>query len=260
MTEEPAAQGSDGARRFLKCVWMEAGAVSYRLCDRDLDCEHCPLDQALRSQARGPAQGQESPAFVTEMGLRFPTDRFYTPHHQWVRIEAPDRVRVGLDALATSLFPGLRQVWLPRRGARVVRNGRCWALTYRAGLIRMPSPLSGRVQEANRTLLRDPRRLQEDPYGSGWLFVLNPSRLAEDLQGTVFGGEVLRWVRRDLHRGLQMVQDFRAARAPGGPLLADGGAWDGEGLRTLSRRQHRAVVSQLLRWRVAPRAHRSGRR
>jgi hypothetical protein len=30
------------------CLWMLSGVLNYRLCDRDFDCEHCPLDRALR--------------------------------------------------------------------------------------------------------------------------------------------------------------------------------------------------------------------
>lgn len=30
------------------CVWMEAGVISFWLCNREYDCEHCPLDAALR--------------------------------------------------------------------------------------------------------------------------------------------------------------------------------------------------------------------
>ena len=28
------------------CVWMSAGLISYKLCDRGFDCENCPLDAA----------------------------------------------------------------------------------------------------------------------------------------------------------------------------------------------------------------------
>ena len=33
------------------CVWVTAGVLNYKLCDRDFDCEHCPLDAALRDRA-----------------------------------------------------------------------------------------------------------------------------------------------------------------------------------------------------------------
>jgi len=36
------------------CVWMDAGVLTYRLCDRDFDCAHCPLNAALRGTALAP--------------------------------------------------------------------------------------------------------------------------------------------------------------------------------------------------------------
>ena len=43
-----------GAHRpgALPCVWMSAGVINYRLCDREYECESCPLDTAIRG--RGP--------------------------------------------------------------------------------------------------------------------------------------------------------------------------------------------------------------
>ena len=41
--------------RVTKCVWMTAGILTYKLCDREMDCEHCLLHRALseNSSARG---------------------------------------------------------------------------------------------------------------------------------------------------------------------------------------------------------------
>jgi hypothetical protein len=35
----------------LKCVWMQAGNVDYKLCDREYECDECPFDQAIRGGA-----------------------------------------------------------------------------------------------------------------------------------------------------------------------------------------------------------------
>lgn len=32
----------------MPCVWMSAGLLSFKLCDRQGECETCPLDRALR--------------------------------------------------------------------------------------------------------------------------------------------------------------------------------------------------------------------
>ena len=243
----------------IRCVWMDAGAVAYHLCDRDLDCDHCPLDRALHAKAgrtrlpranRGHGIRPAPSGIPQVMGLAFPADRHYTIHHQWVRLERPDRARVGLDALAASLFPGLRQVFLPPTGSYVRRDDNVWHLTYRAGLMPLPSPLTGRVLRTNRVLRRDPDLLRRDPYGRGWLFIVSPHRLGNELPEWLFGEEILPRVRRDLQEGLRLVQTFRAEDSGQPVSVSDGGVWDGDGLRALSRRQHRAVVTRLLRWRL----------
>ena len=55
------------------CVWMHAGVIRFRLCNRAFDCEHCPLDAALCGR---PVPNQQSspsaPPRAEEDGLRAP--------------------------------------------------------------------------------------------------------------------------------------------------------------------------------------------
>jgi len=43
------------------CVWMEARVISFWLCNRDFDCEHCPLDAALRGGSPVSDRGPQKP-------------------------------------------------------------------------------------------------------------------------------------------------------------------------------------------------------
>ena len=36
-----------------KCVWMTSGFISYKLCDKNYQCEICPFDQAIKNEGRG---------------------------------------------------------------------------------------------------------------------------------------------------------------------------------------------------------------
>jgi hypothetical protein len=47
------------ARSPEQCVWMQAGVVGYKLCDREFDCDLCPFDAALRGQALHDWRGRE---------------------------------------------------------------------------------------------------------------------------------------------------------------------------------------------------------
>ena len=47
MPHDPIPQATP-PQHFDKCVWMESGVVSYKLCDFEYNCEACPFDRALR--------------------------------------------------------------------------------------------------------------------------------------------------------------------------------------------------------------------
>lgn len=41
-------QGVITRRAAPTCIWMDAGVLTFKLCDRDFDCAHCPLNAALK--------------------------------------------------------------------------------------------------------------------------------------------------------------------------------------------------------------------
>lgn len=62
--EMASAQGQFGDERRAagsptQCVWMQAGVVGYKLCDREFDCDRCPFDAALRGEASHDRRGRE---------------------------------------------------------------------------------------------------------------------------------------------------------------------------------------------------------
>lgn len=61
MTSAQGQSGDEGraAGSPKQCVWMQAGVVGYKLCDREFDCDLCPFDAALRGHALNDWRGQE---------------------------------------------------------------------------------------------------------------------------------------------------------------------------------------------------------
>ncbi len=237
-----------------KCVWMEAGVVDYRLCDRNLDCEACAFDRGMRpsgTRATPVTPGPTSEESLQIRGLRFPRDRFYDRHHMWARVEAGARVRVGLDALAASLLLQNHGLHPPSTEQRVGPGHASWDVIGRAGLLRLGSPITGRVTEVNRALLSSPRQMLADPYASGWVFTVAPSRLQRDLAGLHHGDDCAPWVEEELDQALlawsEIAEEGSDATQPMPAVMADGGRWDQEGLLHLSRRQHRRLIQRALR-------------
>lgn len=53
-----------------KCVWMEAGVVSYKLCDNNYDCSTCVYDQAMQVKVERQKQA------IAATPVEVPTDKF----------------------------------------------------------------------------------------------------------------------------------------------------------------------------------------
>ncbi|USN99131.1 MAG: hypothetical protein H6810_00170 [Phycisphaeraceae bacterium] len=158
------------------CVWMDAGVLAYRLCDRGFDCAHCPLDAALRGHplvnGTGGIDGGAGPAF------EFPGDRLYSAGHLWVgeSAGAADRLRVGLDALAATLVGRPLGFAFGEPGRAVAAGEAVCELELMWGALTIGLPLAGRFVGSNPALDDNPGLVHTDPYRSGWLLEWTPTR------------------------------------------------------------------------------------
>ncbi|MCK6484920.1 MAG: hypothetical protein HUU22_12120 [Phycisphaerae bacterium] len=152
------------------CVWMDAGVLTYKLCDRDFDCEHCPFDAVMRGDRTAGCNLTPDRCTRSEAGIEFPADRLYGEGHTWCQAveENSDHVRVGLDSLAASLIAGAAHIfWTP---APVINRGEMvCAIEWESRLLNIGSPVAGRMVARNRTLDDDPTIIPADPYGRGWI-------------------------------------------------------------------------------------------
>ena len=227
-------QTGDG---FLECVWMLAGVVDFKLCDREYDCENCPLDRGItqgnrrrRAQALAPIRkgteqsGESADAQLNVHGYAAPPTLFYHPRHVWARIEEAGRVRIGLDDFGQKLTGRVYSVTLPAPGTEV--NGSChsWKIAHRAGETALTIPVSGVVEESNDRLAQQPSLVNREPYGAGAAFVLRPKDLVGDLKNLYYGRQVERWFEDEtqaLHGELFGLLEKRVPSL--GQTLQDGG-------------------------------------
>ena len=103
-----------------------------------------------------------------------PSDLRYTKSHEWVRAahgEAPDgAVEIGITDHAQSALGDLVFVEVPEAG-RAVNAGEASAVVESVKAASdVYSPVSGKVIASNGALATQPELLNQDPYGSGWLF------------------------------------------------------------------------------------------
>lgn len=99
-----------------------------------------------------------------------PSDLRYTKSHEWVRAAPDGAVEVGITDHAQSALGDLVFVEVPEAG-RAVNAGEASAVVESVKAASdVYSPVSGKVIAGNGALATQPELVNQDPYGSGWLF------------------------------------------------------------------------------------------
>lgn len=100
-----------------------------------------------------------------------PDDLRYTESHEWARISG-NRATVGITDHAQSELTDVVYVELPKT-EKVVKAGELLGVIESVKAVsEIYSPVSGKVIEANRELETSPEAINKDPYGKGWIAVL----------------------------------------------------------------------------------------
>lgn len=103
--------------------------------------------------------------------MNVPDDLRYTAEHEWVLLDA-GKARVGITDFAQSALGDVVFVDLPAVGATLAAGDRLGEVESTKSVSEIYAPLAGRVSEVNEALSSSPERLNTDPYGEGWICVL----------------------------------------------------------------------------------------
>lgn len=95
----------------------------------------------------------------------------YTSDHEWVRIEG-NRLTIGITDYAQDALGDVVFVQLPEVGATVTGGSSFSEVESTKSVSDVYAPVSGTVAEVNNELSDAPQRLNEDPYGDGWICVI----------------------------------------------------------------------------------------
>lgn len=104
--------------------------------------------------------------------MNIPEDLQYTADHEWVRV-ADGQARVGITDYAQDALGDVVFVEVPAVGSSVEIGGSIGEVESTKSVSDIYAPLTGTVVEVNELLDASPGKLNEDPYGDGWLCVLS---------------------------------------------------------------------------------------
>jgi glycine cleavage system H protein len=122
--------------------------------------------------------------------MNVPGDLRYSEEHEWVRVEGT-KVRLGITDYAQDALGDIVFVDLPEMGSTVEVGGQLGEVESTKSVSEIYSPLAGTVAAVNDALSDAPDRINQDPYGEGWICELelaageDPERL---LDAAAYGG------------------------------------------------------------------------
>ena len=105
--------------------------------------------------------------------MNAPDDLRYSTDHEWARLE-DGKVRVGITDYAQDTLGDVVFVQLPEAGSRVEAGATFGEVESTKSVSDLYAPVAGTIAEVNADLVDAPNRLNEDPYGEGWICVIEP--------------------------------------------------------------------------------------
>ena len=112
---------------------------------------------------------------VDKFTFRVAKDRFYTAQGAWafwMKPEAPNRIRIGLTDYLQQRSGDIAFATVQTVGTKLEEGESIAEIETIKTMLELPSPVSGMVVEVNPALEMTPEVINEDPYGDGWLAVV----------------------------------------------------------------------------------------
>ncbi|MEW6187955.1 MAG: glycine cleavage system protein H [Thermodesulfobacteriota bacterium] len=203
-----------------KCRHMLSGRIAFGYCSQGYNCVKCPFDQMIEESSYLP--NLHPPKVDHASGFKVARDHYYHFGHTWARVEYGGRVRIGIDDFALRLLGPQDEIQTPELGSTVGQN-RPNAVLKRSGKEAPTlSPVDGKVVAINHKVLNKTVTANRDPYGEGWLMVIQPSSLRNNLKNLFFGKESLAWIDDEFF-SLQKLMGEALGEERVYPMAATGG-------------------------------------
>ncbi len=111
-----------------------------------------------------------------------PADLHCIPENSWAKIDSDGNIRVGVHHVFLRTVKDLQSVNLPNKGEFKYQGDSCFTVTDTKGSEhRVWAPVTGKILEINTALQNDCQILLNDPYETGWVMVIEPTQLKDDL-------------------------------------------------------------------------------
>ncbi len=117
---------------------------------------------------------------------------YYSKDYLWVELEG-GKARIGITDYAQKQLREILVVDLPSAGDEIEKGEPFGSVESAKTISDLIAPLSGVVEEVNEKVVENPALINEDPYGEGWLIIISPTKLDEELKELMDFDAAVKW-------------------------------------------------------------------
>jgi len=128
-----------------------------------------------------------------------PEGLYYHKEYLWARVEK-GKARIGVTDYAQKQLREIVYVELPSAGETITQSEPFGTVESVKAVSDLIAPISGTIEEVNEELESKPELLNEDPYGKGWLLIINPKNLDAELKKIMDFDAAVKW-HKELTKG-----------------------------------------------------------
>jgi glycine cleavage system H protein len=167
--------------------------------------------------------GRAIPAEAVSDIDQLPGGLFLSPWHVWARVEPSGSLRLGVDKVLLAFLGGVDCMYALPEGSDVRVGGPLLMLRNGQRALKIRSPVDGIISSVNNRARMSPQRVMSDPFESGWLYSISPTRLSANLKKMVVAEDASRWMGRELARLRDLLQTSLKTDDCELVTMADGG-------------------------------------
>ena len=129
---------------------------------------------------------------VKVQGYEVAEGLYYSKDWMWVKVEN-GKVRVGITDYAQKQLNEVVFAELPSAGNEAIKGEPFGTVESVKSVSDLVVPVSGKIVEVNGKVGSNPETLNEDPYNEGWILVISPTNLADDLKTLMNYEQAVEW-------------------------------------------------------------------
>lgn len=125
---------------------------------------------------------------------------YYSEDYMWVSVE-DGKAKIGMTDYAQKQLKEIVFVELPSEGDAVKVGDPFGTVESVKAVSDLVAPISGTIEQVNGEVGNRPELLNENPYGEGWLLIIDPTDLKKELENLMDFEKAVEWHRKVAEEG-----------------------------------------------------------